>query len=189
MSIKSVYLAGHMLSKGSQMQRAWEREQLEKIGVPLYNPMDNKSINDKQANKHSNDDLAERIVAADVDAIWNSDVCVIEPLPEALGTINELGMIYAFNWWHEQLSNIVDDVELRESAVTDSIKQLLKEYPHKKVLPHVQDVRRHDAPEVGDRRSWGMNAFVYGVCLALTDGKGLYEYDEIWSELEKLKGE
>ena len=35
----------------------------------------------------------------------------------------------------------------------------------------------------------GCNAFIYGVALALSNGKGLYEYDEIFTELEKLKGE
>ena len=32
---------------------------------------------------------------------------------------------------------------------------------------------------------------IYGVCLALSDGKGFYEYDEIYTDLanEKLKGE
>ena len=27
---------------------------------------------------------------------------------------------------------------------------------------------------------------IYGVALALSNGKGLYEYDEIFTELEKL---
>ena len=98
MTIKQVYLGGHMLTKGSQMQRNWEKEELVKRDIPLFNPLE-APHNDKQKEAHSNDDLAERIVANDVHHIWNSDVCVIEPLPEAQGTICELGMIYAFNKW------------------------------------------------------------------------------------------
>ena len=65
--VKSLYIGGHMLNIGSQMQRAMEREKAQEIGVPLYNPMDNKDINDKQANKNDTG-LAERIVFADTNA-------------------------------------------------------------------------------------------------------------------------
>ena len=46
---------------------------------------------------------------------------------------------------------------------------------------------RTDIPEKGDRRSFGVNQYVYGVCLDLTDGKGFYEWDEIMEELRNAK--
>ena len=55
----------------------------------------------------------------------------------------------------------------------------------KKVYPHLEDIRRTNIPECGDRRSWSVNQYVYGVCLDLTDGKGFYEWEEILEELEK----
>ena len=187
MTIKQVYLGGHMLTKGSQMQRNWEKEELVKRDIPLFNPLE-APHNDKQKEAHSNDDLAERIVANDVHHIWNSDVCVIEPLPEAQGTICELGMIYAFNkWWNE-----LDDLYQSSSDMVEfgvKVHEYMNKYPKKQTFAHMQDVRRHNVPEIGDRRSWGCNAFIYGVALALSNGKGLYEYDEIFTELEKLKGE
>lgn len=188
MGIKNCYVAGGMLTLGEQLQRSMERDRLNEIGVKLYNPMDNKEINDKQANKHDTG-LAERIVFADTQAILNSDVVMIEPMPGALGTCVELGQTYMFNMMHDMFYSIVNDGELTDDEKVREMEILLDKYPRKTVFPHQQDVRRHDAPEVGDRRSWGVNQYIYGVCLDLTDGKGFYSYDEIWSELEKLKQE
>lgn len=184
--IKSLYIGGHMLNLGSQMQRAMEREKANELGIRLYNPMDNKDINDKQANKNDVG-LSERIVLADTNAILYSDVVMIEPDVAALGTITELGQVYMFNMMYDIINDILVNGELTDGQKIAAIQEFYKEHPRKLVLPHIQDVRRHDAPEVGDRRSWGCNAYVYGVCLDLTDGKGLYEYDEIWEVLESLK--
>lgn len=184
--VKSLYIGGHMLNIGSQMQRAMEREKAQEIGVPLYNPMDNKDINDKQANKNDTG-LAERIVFADTNAILYSDVIMIEPDVSALGTVTELGQVYMFNMLHDIITDITNDPNLSYEEKVGLINEYFTEHPRKLVLPHMQDVRRHDAPEVGDRRSWGCNAYVYGVVLDLTDGKGFYEYDEIWETLKELK--
>ena len=184
--VKSLYIGGHMLNIGSQMQRAMEREKAQDIGVPLYNPMDNKDINDKQANKNDTG-LAERIVFADTNAILYSDVIMIEPDVSALGTVTELGQVYMFNMLHDIITDITNDTNLSYEEKVELINEYFTEHPRKLVLPHMQDVRRHDAPEVGDRRSWGCNAYVYGVVLDLTDGKGFYEYDEIWETLKELK--
>lgn len=186
--IKSLYIGGHMLNYGSQLQRTMEREKAEEIGVKLYNPMDNKDINDKQANKNDTG-LAERIVVADTNAILYSDVIMIEPDPAALGTITELGQIYMFNMMYDIIDNILNNEDLSDRGKINAIKKFYEEHPRKFVMPHMQDVRRHDAPEVGDRRSWGCNAYVYGVCLDLTDGKGFYEYDEIWDKLKEMTDE
>ena len=186
--IKSLYIGGHMLNYGSQLQRTMEREKAEEIGVKLYNPMDNKDINDKQANKNDTG-LAERIVVADTNAILYSDVIMIEPDPSALGTITELGQIYMFNMMYDIIDDILNNEDLSDRGKINAIKKFYEEHPRKFVMPHMQDVRRHDAPEVGDRRSWGCNAYVYGVCLDLTDGKGFYEYDEIWDKLKEMTDE
>ena len=186
--VKSLYIGGHMLNLGSQMQRTMEREKAEEIGIKLYNPMDNKDINDKQANKNDTG-LAERIVFADTNAILYSDVIMIEPDPAALGTITELGQVYMFNMMYDIINEIMNNNELTDAEKLEAINKFYEEHPRKFVMPHMQDVRRHDAPEVGDRRSWGCNAYVYGVCLDLTDGKGFYEYDEIWQVLHDLKEE
>jgi hypothetical protein len=185
----NLYLGGHMLNRANIMLREWERDQIKALGIDLYVPHENKDINDKEANKHTNDDLAERIVKADLERMMGCNVAMMEYQPEALGTTMEIAMFYMFNKLYDELHEILND----NTKTNDDKLSLIKEYftinPRKKVMCHCQDIRRHDAPRVGDRREWSCNAFVLGVVNALHDGKkdGFMEYDEIWSELKELK--
>lgn len=184
---KKVYIAGDMLPKGSQMLRAKEREDIKKIGLDFYNPMDNKSINSKA--EVSNDGLAERIVKADTDAIKSSDVIVIEPQPFAQGTLVELGEIHGMKMLAQMILDIADEETFTPEAL-NKIIQLASKVDEQKVFPHYEDVRRFTGAgkdEEGDRRSLGINQYVYGVCLDLTNGKGFYEWDEVLDELKKIK--
>jgi hypothetical protein len=189
-----VYLAGDMLPKASQMLRAKEREDIKRIGLPFYNPMDNKEINAKD--KVSNDGLAERIVKADTDAIIESDIIVIEPQPFALGTMVELGQVKGMRDLANMILEMADEQALdsQHSAINllNNILALAEKFANKKVYPHYEDVRRFKGAgkdEEGDRRSLGINQYVYGVCLDLTNGKGFYEWDEVLEELTKIKND
>jgi nucleoside 2-deoxyribosyltransferase len=184
--MKKVYLAGDMLPKASQLLRAQEREQIKAIGLDFYNPMDNKDINSKA--EVSNDGLAERIVKADTDAIISSDIVVIEPQPFALGTMVELGQIKGMKDLAKMIIDIYENNEPLQAI--NLIAELVEKVDSQKVLPHYEDIRRFAGAgkdEEGDRRSLGINQYVYGVCLDLTDGKGFYEWDEVLEELEKIK--
>lgn len=183
---KQIYLAGDMLKKGSILLRKQEAEQLRKLGYKLYSPIEDKSINDKSnQTKESNDGLAEKIVKNDTQGILQSDIIVIEPHENALGTMVELGQIkgmkdafYIISKW--MVHN--DDID------SNLFMQFLNEFEpmfNKKVYAHMEDIRRTNIPECGDRRSWGINQYVYGVCLDLTKGKGLYDWEEIIEELNR----
>ncbi|MEH7209540.1 nucleoside 2-deoxyribosyltransferase [Priestia megaterium] len=183
---KKVYLAGDMLPKASQLLRAQEREQIKEIGLDFYNPMDNKDINDKS--KVSNEGLAERIVKADTDAIVESDIVVIEPQPFALGTMVELGQIKGMKDLAKKILDIYENNDPFKAV--SKIAELAEKIDDQKVFPHYEDVRRFAGAgkdEEGDRRSLGINQYVYGVCLDLTDGIGFYEWTEILEELKKIK--
>lgn len=186
--MKQVYIAGDMLLKGSQLVRQQEREQIEALGVKVYNPMDDKEINDKtNQTKESNDGLAEKIVRKDMKAILDSDVIVIAPESHALGTITELGQIYGINYMLEQMySALVIAEQLGDKRGMDYIQTVVEKIPYKEVYAHYDDIRRTDIPEQGDRRSFGVNQYVYGTVLALTQGRGFQEFDEI---VESLKSE
>lgn len=188
---KKVYIAGDMLPKASQLLRAQEREQVKNIGLDFYNPMDNKDINDKS--KVSNEGLAERIVKADTDAIIGSDVIVIEPQPFALGTLCELGQIKGMKDFAKQVLEITDEnYEYSTAEILNKIIEMAEKTVNQKVYPHYEDVRRFEGAgkdEEGDRRSLGINQYVYGVCLDLTDGVGFYEWDEVLEELTKVKND
>lgn len=186
--MKKVYIAGDMLTKGSQMLRAQEREQIKDIGLPFYNPMDNKEINDK-ANLDNNEGLAEKIVRQDTDAIKESDVIIIEPQPFAMGTMTELGQIKGMKDMAKMILELAEEGN-NPLVMLGEILQLAEKVHNQKVLPHYEDIRRFaGVTESGDRRSLGINQYVYGVCLDLTGGKGFYEWDEILEELKKIKSE
>lgn len=183
---KKVYLAGDMLPKASQLLRAQEREQIKEIGLDFYNPMDNKDINDKS--KVDNEGLAERIVRADTDAIISSDIVVIEPQPFALGTLVELGQIKGMKDLAKMILEIYEDNDPIKAV--SLIADLAEKVQNQKVFPHYEDIRRFEGAgkdEEGDRRSLGINQYVYGVCLDLTDGIGFYEWNEVLEELKKIK--
>jgi nucleoside 2-deoxyribosyltransferase len=185
--LTKVYLAGDMLPKASQLLRAQEREQIKKIGLDFYNPMDNKDINAKD--KVDNEGLAERIVKADTDAIEESNVIIIEPQPFAQGTLVELGQVKGRKDLAKQIIKIAEEETFTPEAL-NKIIQLAVKVDEQKVFPHYEDIRRFEGAgkdEEGDRRSLGINQYVYGVCLDLTDGKGFYEWSDVLEELKKIK--
>lgn len=178
------YLAGHCLTRGSQMQRALEKEELIQANPALqfYNPMENKTINDKKANMHDTG-LAERIVHADTDAILWSDSVVIEPLPEACGTMVELGQLKGMKDVAEQVLRILSNEELTPDETLSILEEEMEKHIQRKVYPHYEDIRRVEGiTETDDRRSLGINQYVYGVCLDLTGGKGFYSWEEVLEE-------
>ena len=192
--MKTIYLAGDMLKKGSILLREQEAKELRELGHKIYSPIEDKSINDKtNQTEESNNGLAERIVRNDTRGILNSDVIVIEPHENALGTMVELGQIKGYKDCARELKSILDRVVKSECDDSQAVNRLamelhflIKKYD-KKVYPHLEDIRRTNIPETGDRRSWSINQYVYGVCLDLTDGKGLYEWEEILEELKEVQ--
>lgn len=180
---KKIYLAGDMLNRGAQLQRAEERDILKDLGHELYVPQDNKDINDKKTAVQEG--LSERIVAADTAGILWSDTVVIEPLSHALGTNVELGQILGMF----DLANEINDIYKSTNSVDVvylGVASLINKVINRKIYPHYEDVRRVEGiTETGDRRTLGLNAYMYGACLKLTNGKGIYEWDEIITELSK----
>lgn len=191
MTKRLTYIAGDIMTRGSQLQRAEERAKLEAAGITVYNPQDNDDINDK-----SKLPLAERIVAEDIKRLFAATDIVIEPQPHAQGTLVELGIIYGMKalastmklqrdlfWENEDLdfNETLDAIDEIDSMIIDGVLA-------QKVYPHNSDIRRTDSPETGDRRSFSVNQFVYGVVLALTDGKGFYDFDEAVEQIKKDGG-
>lgn len=191
MTKRLTYIAGDIMTRGSQLQREEERAKLEAAGIAVYNPQDNEDINDK-----SKLPLAERIVVEDIKRLFAATDIVIEPQPHAQGTLVELGIIYGMKalastmklqrdlfWENEDLdfNETLDAIDEIDSMIIDGVLA-------QKVYPHNSDIRRTDSPETGDRRSFSVNQFVYGVVLALTDGKGFYDFDEAVEQIKKDGG-
>lgn len=181
--MSTVYLAGDMLKKGSILLREQEAKELRELGHTIYSPIEDKSINDKtNQSKESNDGLAEKIVRNDTRGILTSDIIVIEPHENALGTMVELGQIKGYKDVSRMMLEILESGD-SDGEVIDALIALAISLD-KKVYPHLEDIRRTNIPECADRRSWSINQYVYGVCLDISEGKGFYEWDEIIKELE-----
>lgn len=153
---KTIYIAGDMLSQGQQLRRAYEKSAFKQLGYEVYNPQDDKSINDKSSADQQG--LAERIVANDTRGIENADIIVLDYLTHAQGTIAELGYI----------------------------QKLKREKPELEVYVHCTDVRQGTGhiPTEQDRAEFSINQYVYGVILEVTEGRGVQDFEEIRQALD-----
>lgn len=193
MTEQLTYIAGDIMTRGSQLQRAEERDKLLAAGINVYTPQDNKKINDKQ--NAVQEGLAERIEREDVERIFAATEILIEPQAHAQGTLVELGIIHGMKALAAELKRQRDNVwadesldyDIVQSVVDDVSDAIIGDILAKKVYPHNSDIRRTEIPEQGDRRSFSVNQFVYGVVLALTDGKGFYDLEEAIEEIKKGK--
>jgi nucleoside 2-deoxyribosyltransferase len=176
-----VYLAGDGLKRGNQILRNMERDKLNEIpGVDLFNPWDDKTINDKSKNPQ-----AEQIFAKDTDAILDAEVVVIDADNDSVGTTTEVGQIWGVNYMLHRLLNIVNNSE-SGGEIAEKVRDLLEEIPVKKVYWQNTDVRYVKDAEIheeGLRRSYSINQYLHG-CLLDLAGEDM-SFDEIVSELKE----
>ena len=127
--MKTIYLAGDMLKKGSILLREQEAKELRELGHKIYSPIEDKSINDKtNQTEESNNGLAERIGRNDTRGILNSDVIVIEPHENALGTMVELGQIKGYKDCARELKSILNRLVKSECDDSQAVNRLAMEY-------------------------------------------------------------
>lgn len=185
------YLGGDIMSFGSNLAREYEYKKFTQMNLPvdIYSPIKNKSINDKTGvTEEENNVLAEKITAADIQRLWDSDFVVIEPAQFAIGSMCELGALYGWKYLTDKLIYIIDHPESGDTAETllykleDEILRINK----KDVYCHYFDLRTNHLNEKDWRRSFGMNQLLYGMILACSKDNKLYEsFDEVLLELEK----
>lgn len=203
------YLGGDIMTRGSNLARQEEYDKFQEAGIPgeVYSPVQNKSINDKSnMTEEENNHLAEKIVAADVDRLWNSDYTVLCPEQSAIGTMCEMGILYGWKYMADKLMDIIlgkdeDEYHLEgwtseEQAkefhykkIEERFNKLLEEINRirdKKNYAHYFDIRTNHLNEKDWRRSFSINQFLYGIILAATaDGKLHNSFDEIIPLLQK----
>lgn len=157
---KFVYIASDIMSTGAQHEISLIEEVLDELGFDYYSARKNSQINDKtNVTVEENNKLAEKIVEQDTDRIKKADIIIFNIKSHALGTLTELGQVWGLN------NNGMG----------------------KKCFFLYDDIRRTDLPETSDRRSWSINQYIYGLVLALSEGRGfLKDLDELKIELKKL---
>lgn len=189
------YLGGDIMTHGSNLARQEEYDKFQEANIPgeVYSPVQNKSINDKSnMTEEENNHLAEKIVAADVERLWNSDYTVLCPEQSAIGTMCEMGILYGWKYMADKLLEIFDSCsdrygkpleELNEEQLKIFLYYLrsqLHNIKNKKNYAHYFDIRTNHLNEKDWRRSFSINQFLYGIILAATaDGTLHNSFDEI----------
>ena len=205
------YLGGDIMTYGSNLARQEEYDKFKAAGIPgeVYSPVQNKSINDKSnMTEEENNHLAEKIVAADVERLWNSDYTVLCPEQSAIGTMCEMGILYGWKYMADMIMHEIHDYiyenfkgnnkwppQLGELTVEqkaqlfDFIEKRLVEQYQKKNYAHYFDIRTNHLNEKDWRRSFSINQFLYGIILAATADGTLHDsFDEILPLLQKEFG-
>ena len=193
-----LYMLGDMLSKGSQLLRAQEVEQLRGIGLEVYSAAEqNKDgdINDKKGQtKESNADLHAHIFKKDIDNIMAANVIIANPERYAEGSICELGAVEMFNHIWQVMTDIMDDIRLTPEQKIELVNKWLQENPYKETYCYLSDIRCTDIEESGYNRSFYINQFVRGCIVAVQTGQrgvpvsqggiDVMEWDDILTTLE-----
>ena len=197
------YLGGGIMTHGENLARQEEYDKFKRAKIPgeVYSPVMNKSINYKSnMTEEENNHLAEKIVAADVERLWNSDYTVLCPEQSAIGTMCEMGILYG---WKYMLKHVAEeakhkfhqkypDVEGRFSKDYSDMTQEQKAYMYdcfyesmnrqwqKKNYAHYFDIRTNHLNEKDWRRSFSINQFLYGIILDATADHTLHNsFNEI----------
>ena len=182
------YLGGDIMTHGSNLARQEEYDKFKEAHIPgeVYSPVQNKSINDKSnMTEEENNKLAEKIVAADVERLWNSDYTVLCPEQSAIGTMCEMGILYGWKYMADKLIDIVANSNSPDEAGTNIMNEIFR-IADKKNYAHYFDIRTNHLNEKDWRRSFSINQFLYGIILAATaDGTLHNSFDEILPILQK----
>lgn len=190
------YLGGDIMTHGSNLARQYEYDKFIEAEIPvdIYSPVMNKSINDKSSmTEEENNHLAEKIVDADVERLWNSDFTVLSTEQSAIGTMCEMGILYGWKYMAQKLLDIYYNA-LEEEGLTyedalDRMRVELERIADKKNYAHYFDIRTNHLNEKDWRRSFSINQFLYGIILAATaDGQLHNHFDEIIPILKEKYG-
>ena len=203
------YLGGDIMTRGSNLAREEEYNKFKEAGIPgeVYSPVQNKSINDKSnVTEEENNCLAEKIVAADVERLWNSDYTVLCTEQSAIGTMCEMGILYGWKYMIEHIANEAKEkfhkkypeyinctynnmTQEQKAYMYDCFYESMNRQWKKKNYAHYFDIRTNHLNEKDWRRSFSINQFLYGIILAATaDGTLHNSFDEILPLLKKEYG-
>ena len=186
------YLGGDIMTHGSNLARQEEYDKFKEAGIPgeVYSPVQNKSINDKLSmTEEENNHLAEKIVAADVERLWNSDYTVLCTEQSAIGTMCEMGILYGWKYMAQKLFELYGKALSDGYSATEAgniVMNKVLEIDRKKNYAHYFDIRTNHLNEKDWRRSFSINQFLYGIILAATADRTLHNsFDEILPLLQE----
>lgn len=188
------YLGGDIMSFGSNLARQYEYDKFIEMGLPVevYSPVQNKSINDKSnMTEEENNHLAEKITAADIERLWNSDFVVMSPEQSAIGSMCETGCLFGWKYMTDMLLEMIKKSEAEGKSVIsiyDDLVNEIKRINEKQNFFHYFDIRTNHLNEKDWRRSFSINQLLYGMILYTAKNGDFETFDEILKHLEDLYG-
>ena len=184
---KLAYNGGTLTTFGARDFCLKVNDMIEGAGLSVYTPTNNKKINDKES--LGNKDIARMIVAKDSEAIINADVRVFNGELTA-GTLIETGQVLGMN---DMSAIIMKTIEKMESLGHDdtSIKDTLWNICHyersKDFILYDTDIRYHEQPEAGYRRSTFKHQYQRGVGMKLMNNQdGFIRFDTLQDALDVI---
>ena len=181
---KLAYNGGNMTTEAAKDFCLKVNDIIEGAGLSVYTPTNNKKINSKE--DIGNKDIARMIVAKDSEAIINADVRIFngELTP---GTLIETGQVLGMN---DMSAIIMKTIEKMESLGHDdtSIKDILwnicQYERNKDFVLYDTDIRYHEQPEAGYRRSTFKHQYQRGVGMKLMNNQdGFIRFDTLQDTL------
>lgn len=164
---------------------------IDEIGLEVYDPS-SQPFNDKKAVGGS--DIGRLIVAKDTEAIYNSDVRLMNTQEDNLGTCIEAGIIKGYRDQAEVVYKTIRTMIREGESASDIVAHLIDHTEHelnKPYIPYHTDIRIHDEPETGFKRSVGFHQFLRGVNLLLAreepEFDGFFSLNDAYEQLDKLK--
>lgn len=181
---KLAYNGGSLTTEGARDFCLRVNDMIEGAGLSVYTPSNNKKINSKE--DVGNKDIARMIVAKDSEAIINADVRVFNGELTA-GTLIETGQVLGMN---DMSAIIMKTIEKMESLGHDdtSIKDILwnicQYERNKDFVLYDTDIRYHEQPEAGYRRSTFKHQYQRGVGMKLMNNQdGFIRFDTLQDTL------
>lgn len=185
------YVGGDIMTHGSQLARQEECDKMDAAGLQItyYSPAQNKSINDKSnMTEEQNNCLAEKITAADIERLWNSDFAVMCTEQSAIGTLCEIGCLFGWKYMADRLLEICNSTDFSDNdQFAEAIEEEIRRIANKNIFAHYFDIRTNHLNEKDWRRSFSINQLLYGMLLDCTKDHKLHEnFDSVLEELKKL---
>ena len=181
---KLAYNGGNMTSFGARDFCLKVNDMIEGAGLSVYTPTNNKKINDKET--LGNKDIARMIVAKDSEAIINSDVRVFngELTP---GTLIETGQVLGMNDMSAIIMKTIEKMESLghdDTSIKDTLWNICQYERNKDFILYDTDIRYHEQPEAGYRRSTFKHQYQRGVGMKLMNSvDGFIRFDTLQDTL------
>ena len=181
---KLAYNGGNMTSFGARDFCLKVNDMIEGAGLSVYTPTNNKKINDKET--LGNKDIARMIVAKDSEAIINSDVRVFngELTP---GTLIETGQVLGMNDMSAIIMKTIEKMESLghdDTSIKDTLWNICQYERNKDFILYDTDIRYHEQPEAGYRRSTFKHQYQRGAGMKLMNNQdGFIRFDTLQDTL------